>query len=161
MGASSATMQTSVPTNAPPRNAPKLSLRVPAGGASASSTMDQSAFYGYEDHSSNIKPEILPASGMGPPIQVGVCRLPETNGRMCATDCGRWSRPYRPCAWGSVGRAEEEPAVTADSRSVHRVGMRVPAPRAPRQSVRVSTLKHSWPRYRSSGVALSPSLYSQ
>lgn len=97
-------------------------LESPVGGASASSTIDQPTFYGYDDHSSNIKPEHMPSQHI--PSQrngaantsgrVSIARDEWENVRSRLREMESTISTLRM----GLERAEEEPAVTVESGSV-------------------------------------------
>ncbi|KAJ5642083.1 hypothetical protein N7490_006083 [Penicillium lividum] len=90
----------------------------PMGGTSASSTVDQSTFYGYDDRSSNIKPEIIPPSQPnGITTTGGRVSIPRDEWDNVRNRLREMESTISSLRMG-LERAEEEPAVTLESRSV-------------------------------------------
>jgi len=92
-------------------------LESPVGGASASSTMDQPAFYGYDDHSSNIKPEHIPSQRNGTTNASGRVSIPRDEWDNVRNRLREMESTISTLRMG-LERVEEEPAATVESGSV-------------------------------------------
>ncbi|KAJ5649306.1 uncharacterized protein N7484_003029 [Penicillium longicatenatum] len=92
-------------------------LESPVGGASASSTMDQPAFYSYDDHPSNIKSETIHSQRNGATIASGRVSIARDEWENVRNRLREMESTISTLRMG-LERAEEEPAVTVESGSV-------------------------------------------
>ncbi|KAJ5524150.1 hypothetical protein N7494_010800 [Penicillium frequentans] len=92
-------------------------LESPVAGASASSTVDQPAFYGYDDHSSNIKDEHVPIQRNGTTNASGRVSIARDEWENVRNRLREMESTISTLRMG-LERAEEEPAVTVESGSM-------------------------------------------
>ncbi|KAJ5919637.1 hypothetical protein N7454_009472 [Penicillium verhagenii] len=92
-------------------------LESPVGGASASSTMEQPPFYGYDDSSANVKHEHASSHRTGTNNAGGRVTIAREEWDNVRTRLREMESTISSLRMG-LERVEEEPAATVDSRSV-------------------------------------------